>query len=166
VVSTPSAEAGTVLTLRAGADDVMLEPTRYHELEARVTALARRRSRLPMPWMPSEEVVVKNFVLDPADMTLHHARRSFALSPRPFLVMLALMRAPGRPLAREELITASGIQSGGGRRAGRSLDTYVRQLRKLIEIAPERPRHLLTLRTFGYRFVPDESEGMVSIDTA
>jgi DNA-binding response OmpR family regulator len=162
VVSSRATEAAIVLSLRIGADDVMQDALRCLELEARVSALLRRHRRSPVPRMPDHEVVVSGFVLDPAGRCLRHARRTAALSPRQFLIMLALMRAAGRSLSREQLNEAAGLRTDKGRRGGRSLDTHIQQLRKIIETTPSRPRHILTVRHVGYRFMPAGSESAAS----
>jgi len=37
---------------------------------------------------------------------------------------------------------------------GRTVDNFVAQLRSKLESDPDRPKHLLTVRGSGYRFVP------------
>jgi DNA-binding response OmpR family regulator len=40
---------------------------------------------------------------------------------------------------------------------GRTVDVHVARLRERLEVDRARPRHFLTLRGRGYRFVPDAS---------
>ena len=55
--------------------------------------------------------------------------------------------------SREQLVREVwGFQQGG---QIRTVDNFVRQLRAKLEAHPDRPRHLLTVRGSGYRFVPD-----------
>jgi DNA-binding response OmpR family regulator len=35
----------------------------------------------------------------------------------------------------------------------RAIDNFIARLRKLIEDQPAKPRHLLTVRSVGYRFI-------------
>ena len=42
----------------------------------------------------------------------------------------------------------------------RAIDNFVVRLRKYIEEEPAKPRHLLTVRGVGYRFIPEPDEGM------
>jgi len=99
-------------------------------------------------------VVVGDFALDPSARTLTVGTRRFPLTPRQFLVMRALMRSPERTLSREELCREAGIRSAKATARGRSLDMQIVQLRKFIEADTSRPRHILTARQIGYRFVP------------
>ena len=41
----------------------------------------------------------------------------------------------------------------------RAIDNFIVRLRKYLEDEPARPRHLLTVRGVGYRFVAGVSEG-------
>ena len=40
----------------------------------------------------------------------------------------------------------------------RAIDNFVVRLRKYIEDEPSQPRHLLTVRGVGYRFIPEPLE--------
>ncbi len=103
---------------------------------------------------PAEEVVVGEFALDQTERVLRFGMRSISLAPRQFLVMRALMRAPHRALTREELCDDAGIRSTKSAAGGRSLDMQILHLRKFIESDTTQPRHILTVRQVGYRFVP------------
>ena len=53
--------------------------------------------------------------------------------------------------SREELLREVwGLRQGG---QARTVDNFVAQLRAKLEADPDRPRHLLTVRGTGYRFV-------------
>ncbi|HEX8634807.1 MAG TPA: response regulator transcription factor [Pyrinomonadaceae bacterium] len=41
----------------------------------------------------------------------------------------------------------------------RAIDNFIVRLRKYIEAEPAKPRHLLTVRGVGYRFVPEPEQG-------
>jgi DNA-binding response OmpR family regulator len=103
---------------------------------------------------PAAEVVVGEFALDQTERVLRFGMRSISLAPRQFLVMRALMRAPHRALTREELCNEAGIRSTKSAVGGRSLDMQILHLRKFIESDTTQPRHILTVRQVGYRFVP------------
>jgi len=40
----------------------------------------------------------------------------------------------------------------------RAIDNFIVRLRKYIEAEPAKPRHLLTVRGVGYRFIPDPKD--------
>ena len=57
---------------------------------------------------------------------------------------------PGRAYSRDQLLEALW----GEQRyvTPRTVDVHVRRLREQIEEQPDEPRHLVTVRGFGYRF--------------
>ena len=63
---------------------------------------------------------------------------------------------PGRVIGRTELL--ENVWSMPGSVTTRAPDQFIRRLRKYFEPDPAKPRHFLTLRDAGYRFVPDGSE--------
>lgn len=147
-----SAIRSYLMALRAAADRALEHIDLCLAMEERYAALTlRQRHALPES-VPERDVIAGEFVLDPLSRTLRHGARVHELSPSQFLIMLALMRAEGRPLTRDQLNVAAGVRSERTHGAARSLDQQVLHLRKMIEKTPRRPRHLLTVRRVGYRF--------------
>ncbi len=63
------------------------------------------------------------------------------------------MRNAGRPVSRKEILDQVwGLREDTDTRA---IDNFVVRLRRYLEDDPSAPRHLLTVRGVGYRFVPD-----------
>ncbi len=63
---------------------------------------------------------------------------------------------PGRVISRQELL--SEVWEMNGNVQTRAVDQFIARLRKIIESDPAAPRHLLTIRDAGYRFLPEPSE--------
>ena len=62
-----------------------------------------------------------------------------------------LIRHEGRPVSRKAMLEEVwGLHEDTDTRA---IDNFVVRLRRYIEDVPARPRHLLTVRGVGYRFV-------------
>jgi DNA-binding response OmpR family regulator len=75
--------------------------------------------------------------------------RRIELRPMEYELLVALLRRGGRIATREELLRevwgyANGVMS-------RTVDTHVAGLRQRLEADPARPRHILTVRHYGYR---------------
>lgn len=83
--------------LRLGADDYVVKPFRFEELLARIEAVQRRRHSLA----PLE---VGELKLDLARRRVERSGRPISLSPREFDILLVLVRANGRVIARKELL--------------------------------------------------------------
>jgi DNA-binding response OmpR family regulator len=77
--------------------------------------------------------------------------REVELSAKEFGVLEFLSRTPGRPRTREEIVDRVWGWDFDG--SPRTVDNFVVSLRRKIEEAPERPRHLLTVHGVGYKLV-------------
>jgi DNA-binding response OmpR family regulator len=73
-----------------------------------------------------------------------------ALSPKEYELLVYLAERPGRALSREQIMNA--VWGYGCLVTRRSIDRFVNALRKKVEPKPRRPRHILTVREYGYRF--------------
>jgi two-component system alkaline phosphatase synthesis response regulator PhoP len=62
----------------------------------------------------------------------------------------------GRVIPRSELL--ENVWGLPGTMQTRAVDQFIRRLRKSLEVDPARPRHFLTVRDAGYRFVAAEEE--------
>jgi DNA-binding response OmpR family regulator len=63
------------------------------------------------------------------------------------------MSAPGRVFSRDELL--SHFYRHGGVVIDRVIDVHIGKLRQKIEEDPAKPRYILTVRGYGYRFAED-----------
>jgi DNA-binding response OmpR family regulator len=62
-----------------------------------------------------------------------------------------LIRHEGRTVSRKALLEE--VWGVGEDTDTRAIDNFVVRLRRYIERGPARPRHLLTVRGVGYRFI-------------
>ena len=73
-----------------------------------------------------------------------------------FRLLDYLARHPGRVFSRDHLLDA--VWGDARFVTPRSVDVYVRRIREKIEIDPENPRYLKTVRGAGYRFELPKTE--------
>jgi two-component system phosphate regulon response regulator PhoB len=136
----------TVLGLEIGGDDYMTKPFSPRELIARVKAHLRREE------MDAEPAPLESgrFRLDRAARRFYAGGREVALTSTEFNLIEFFITHPGRAYSREQLLDAVW----GEQRyvTPRTVDVHVRRLREQIEDEPDNPRHLITVRGFGYRF--------------
>lgn len=142
--------------LAAGADDCVARGVGRLELAARVRAVLRRRARS----VPGEVLRVGPFVLDLARHVFSVAGMPVHLPPKEFGLLELLMRKDGRVVGRQEALDrvwATPARLARARLEASSdpatVDVHVKRLRGRLELDPAAPRHLLTVRGLGYRFV-------------
>jgi DNA-binding response OmpR family regulator len=132
--------------LKRGADDYLPKPFSFHELEARIQALLRRRKEV------KEEEVLDSWELDPQELSLNCPTGKFTLTPLEFKFLDYLIERRNTIVSKDRL-----LRDVWGFRLlpkTRTIDYLVTQLRKRIEPDPETPKHLLTIRGAGVKFVP------------
>ncbi|HEY5282051.1 MAG TPA: response regulator transcription factor [Polyangia bacterium] len=170
VLSARQDEYDKVAALRLGADDYVTKPFALAELLARIVAVLRRsrigsklaegaadskpqdmpdrQTPTPAPILRFGEVVV-----DLDTRTVSRSGEPVRLTHLEFELLSFFCRSTGRVYSREQLLR----EVWGLRQAGqaRTVDNFMAQLRSKLEVDPERPRHLITVRGSGYRFVPE-----------
>jgi two-component system, OmpR family, alkaline phosphatase synthesis response regulator PhoP len=142
----------------AGADDYLAKPFELAILLARLRGLLRRRD-----WLRSSlnDTAAKSEASDSftfGDKSVHfdllelHVRdKLFPLTLMEAKLLRYLIQHEGRPVSRKSMLEEVwGLHEDTDTRA---IDNFVVRLRRYIEHEPERPRHLLTVRGVGYRFV-------------
>jgi len=140
-------EADAVLGLESGADDYITKPFGQAELRSRIRAVLRRTGTLAYE---REVIRTSEVVLDRRTRGVTVRGEPVHLTFSEFELLHRLMRDPGRLSNRQELLRE--IWGDSAYRDPRAIDVHIRHLRQKIELEPERPRLLLTVRGMGYRF--------------
>ncbi len=154
VLSARDGEYDKVAALRLGADDYVTKPFALAELLARVDAVLRRAAvPPPQPAAPATAATVRfaDVVLDPVQHTVTRGGEPVKLTHLEYELLLFFVRHPAQAMTRQHLLEMVWGQSAG---TPRTIDNFVGQLRKRLEVDPEHPRHFVTIRGSGYRFDP------------
>ncbi len=152
ILTAKDSEADKVAGLELGADDYVTKPFSMRELVSRVRAHLRRVDMARTPPASDEGVLAGGpVILDPGRHEAAVGEQAIQLTPKEFDLLELLIARKGRLLTRAFLIE----EVWGADYVGdtKTLDVHVKRLRQKIEQDPHRPRHLLTVRGLGYKFV-------------
>ncbi|MGD0837159.1 MAG: response regulator transcription factor [Polyangia bacterium] len=170
VLSARQDEYDKVAALKLGADDYVTKPFALAELLARVAAVLRRARPVAMDVgtpaaRPSSEarddpmaeagscLRFGQIVVDLDTRTVTRAGGQVRLTHLEFELLRFFCVSARRVYSREQLLREVwGLRQAG---TARTVDNFMAQLRAKLEADPERPRHLLTVRGTGYRFVAE-----------
>ncbi|MFO8078873.1 MAG: response regulator transcription factor [Armatimonadota bacterium] len=144
-------EADRVAGLEMGADDYVPKPFSMRELVARVRTVLRRSSDRSEAAEAADRLEMGEIVADMGRHEITARDEQVDLSPKEFDLLIYLMRNCGRVRTRDDIIAAVWDQEEYLDQ--RTVDVHVRWLRQKIETDPSNPRHLITVRGVGYKFV-------------
>jgi DNA-binding response OmpR family regulator len=142
----------------AGADDYLPKPFELSVLLARINALLRRRE-----WFHKDrsrvaeneaEAKVFNFggkTIDFEALELRSGEQTVHLTLMEADLLRYLINHEGKIVSRSLILEdVWGLREDTDTRA---IDNFIVRLRKYIEAEPSHPRHLLTVRGVGYKFI-------------
>ncbi|MGI9106077.1 MAG: response regulator transcription factor [Pyrinomonadaceae bacterium] len=170
----------------AGADDYLPKPFELTILLARLRGLLRRREWLHRDqaqatandWVSAsdnspttttgeaamgsvednERFEFDGKTIDFDALELHVEGRVVRLTLMEADLLRHLIRHAGKIVSRKSMLEEVwNLREDTDTRA---IDNFIVRLRKYIETEPAKPRHLLTVRGVGYRFIPEPDKGM------
>ena len=142
-------EIDKVLALELGADDYVTKPFSLHEFLARVKARLRRQNG-SNEGAPGQPIAAGEIVLDPSRQLLIVRDLEVTLAPKEFSLLQVLMENRGRVVTRQTLLDKVWGYDFEGEQ--QTISVHVRWLREKVEIDPNNPRHIVTVRSRGYMF--------------
>jgi two-component system KDP operon response regulator KdpE len=152
ILSVRDSERDKVAALDKGADDYLTKPFGIEELLARVRVALRHsagRQKLQNKVIKAGQITI--------DLAWHVVKRGdeeIKLTGTEYKLLAYLAGNHGRVLTHQSIL--SHVWDPADAEHTEYLRVYMRQLRKKIEIDPERPQFIVTEPGIGYRFIPDE----------
>ena len=143
LLSAKNSELDKVMGLDLGADDYVTKPFSVNELLARIKAHLRRRS-------PASVVGWADVTVDLERRLVRRDGEIVTLTVKEYDMLALLLDREGRALTREAILEA--VWGRGYFGTDRTVDNFINRLRQKLD-GPGTPRHFLTVRGVGYRFV-------------
>jgi DNA-binding response OmpR family regulator len=155
----------------SGADDYLPKPFDLSILLARLQGLLRRSewmrgttAAMPRAEAPTDASSISDFgefsfagkTIDFGALELRSGDNTIHLTVMESELLRHLVRNDGRVVSRKEILEEVwGLHEDTDTRA---IDNFIVRLRRYLEVDPANPRHLLTVRGVGYRFVAKPQE--------
>lgn len=143
-----------------GADDYLPKPFDLKILLARIHSLLRRRAwqseqQTSMPGKDAQDAIFEfnGKSVDFRALEVRTPNGAFQLTLMEVDLLRYLIRNNGTTVSRKQILQdVWGLPENTDTRA---IDNFIVRLRRYIEDQPGRPRHLLTVRGVGYKFVAE-----------
>lgn len=142
-------EDAVIRAIEAGADDYLSKPCSPRELVARVEARFRRRALDSAP--PARLELPGGISVDLARLEVHRDGKLIPLTPREGDIIEYLIRHRTRVVTRDDLLLDVWHYKSANVET-RTVDIHIVGLRRKIELVPETPQVVQTVRGKGYRW--------------
>ena len=151
MLSAKTQEMDKVSGLMLGADDYIAKPFSPTELLARVDAVYRRVSMSQTGAAPTAQVISGEFVLNVKSRNLTKGGKPIDLTQMEFQIMEFFISHPNVAMERSEILSHVWGEDYYG--DVKIVDVNIRRLRMKIEDDPSKPKHILTIWGYGYKWV-------------
>jgi DNA-binding response OmpR family regulator len=135
----------------SGADDYLPKPFELQILMARLRGLLRRKE-----WLAQEHehdaITFAGRRLDLEALELHVGDKKYQLTQMECDLLQYLVKNAGKAVSRKSIL--EDVWDLHEDTDTRAIDNFVVRLRRYIEDDPTKPKHLVTVRGVGYKFVP------------
>lgn len=148
MVTAKTKEIDELLGLDVGADDYITKPFSPKILVSRVRALLRR----PTNGTTNKTIKLGNITLDLDKRTLEKNGTNLEITTIQFNILQTLIQNAGKVFARNELMDKVYVDGDMADIFDRTIDSHIKNIRRLIEDDQHNPEYILTIRGMGYKF--------------
>lgn len=141
-------ESSIINGLNIGSDDYVTKPFSPKQLVARVNAIIRRYESK----FSTENILTFNeeLFIDLDNLEVKKGEMILTLTATEFKILTLLAKNPKRVFSREDLI--SHVLGEDFEGFDRTIDSHIKNLRQKIEDNTRKPRYIITVHGFGYKF--------------
>jgi DNA-binding response OmpR family regulator len=138
----------------AGADDYLAKPFELKILLARLRGLLRRRQWLTQSSPHEHEsLTFAGKRLDLEALELQVGDKKYQLTQMECDLLQYLVKNAGKAVSRKSIL--EDVWDLHEDTDTRAIDNFIVRLRRYVETDPTKPKHLVTVRGIGYKFVAD-----------
>lgn len=150
MLTAKSEEVDKIVGLEVGADDYITKPFSMRELLARIRAMLRRVEMVKQaPGTTGKVLKTNNLEVDMARRRVRLGEKILDLTPKEFDLLAFLAENKGLVFSREQILgKVWGYDYAGDTR---TVDVHIRWLREKVEVNPQKPKRLITIRGVGYK---------------
>ncbi|WP_368653692.1 response regulator transcription factor [Ornithinibacillus sp. 4-3] len=155
-LSAKSEEVDKILGLSIGGDDYVTKPFLPRELAYRVKAQLRRVGIYSLEKKVQQQQQIGCFSINEDETEIFKNGKKLKLTAKEFGLLLCFLHNPNRILSKETIY--STVWEEEYLSGENTLMVHISRLREKIEVTPTAPKHLITVKGFGYRFFPHANE--------
>jgi DNA-binding response OmpR family regulator len=149
MLTAKSQEIDIVRGLEAGADDYLTKPFGVRELLARIKVALRHAGAAPAL---SKVMKIGNADVDLVKGTVVRGGQTFNLGHFEIQILKMLVESAEQPVERNKMLDEIwGLEAYP---TNRTVDNHIVSLRRKLEDDSKNPKHILTVHSIGYKFVP------------
>ncbi|HVE65106.1 MAG TPA: response regulator transcription factor [Thermoanaerobaculia bacterium] len=152
ILTAKGEEVDKLLGLELGADDYVTKPFSLREVVARVKTILRRVEEAATRG-PVEKLEFGDVALDFRRFEARKNGKALELTPREFRILKFFAERPGEVIRRDEFLNK--VWGEDVYITDRSVDNQIFNIRQKVEEDPASPRFILSIRSVGYKFVPE-----------
>ena len=145
-------EGDRIAGLRMGADDYIVKPFSRGELTARIeTVLRRTRPTAATEAPPPSGLTFGELRIDLTTREVERSGELIELTAMEFNLLAFLASSPRQVFSRQQLLQNVWSSSSEWQDEA-TVTEHIRRVRRKIEVDPDHPRWITTVRGVGYRF--------------
>ena len=135
----------------SGADDYLPKPFELQILLARVRGLLRRRQWMQQGQHEPEQLTFAGRTLDLESLELRVNGKAYQLTQMECDLLRYLVTNAGKAVSRKAILEE--VWDLHEDTDTRAIDNFIVRLRRYLEKDPTKPKHVITVRGVGYKFI-------------
>ncbi len=152
ILSAKNSSVDRILGLKKGADDYLTKPFNLEELLLRVEKLIEKNKRLQSTSQQLENYSFNHNSIDFKALTAKNfLNNHISLSKKEAMLLKLLIDKKGEVVNREKILQM--VWGYNVYPTTRTIDNFILSFRKYFEQDPKNPKHFLSVRGIGYKFI-------------